>query len=806
MSATPVRILLVEDSPSDAQLLVELLESAEPGRFQFICAETLAQAFEVLQGGQFDMLLLELTLPDSVGRGTFVRARAQAPGLPIVVLTGVGDEAIGLEAVRHGVQDYLIKGQADGRQIARAIGYAIERKRAEAELQRARNELELRVAERTADLNQTVEILRTEIRYRKEVEQALRESEERYRTLFEFAPVGIAISTYGGRVLAFNWRLCEMAGITSAEALKTRAAAFYAHPGDRRRLMAEMRKTGKVELHEVWLKRKDGSTFQGLVHMNDLRLGNQRLVMTMVQDITQQKRIERRADGVRHLLELFVTRTSRQEYVESVVKLLREWCDCQCAGIRLLDGQGRIPYVTSAGYSRAFLKQESRLCLDREDCICIRIFKGHSRAQDLQFTSRQGSFFCNSASRFAQNLSATEADCAKVPCLAAGYESLAHAPIRYGGQLLGTIHLADRRTHRFPAETMLFIETVAPLIGEAIHRFQVEESLLESEQRFRSMFERNEAIMLLVNPESGAIEDANPAAAIFYGYSREGLRERTIQDLNVQPLRIGSDQGRSALGAAQSSNVFPHRAAGGEIRTVEVHSSPVRVGGQLLNFSIIHDVTERQQLEKQMLDIAEAERQRVGQDLHDSLGGILTGAALMSKALAQKLAARAMPEAGVAEEVMRCMNDAIAQARAISHGLYPVELGSGGLVSGLSDFAVGTAKRFGIACQLHADKSVAIADPSISAQLFRIVQEAVTNAIRHGKAGHIDIRLGRRGDRIVLEICDDGRGMPAQIPAGRGMGLRTMKYRADLIGAHFAVTASEKAGTLVTCLLPVSVG
>ncbi len=251
MSTTPVNVLLVEDSLSDADLLVQSLEGAEPGRFQCTRAERLAEAFEHLQRREFAVLLLDLTLPDSTGRETFVQVRARVPAMPIVVLTGVGDEAVGLDAVRHGVQDYLIKGQADGRQIARAIGYAIERKRTEAELQRARNELELRVVERTADLNQTVEVLRTELRYRKEVEQALRESEERYRTLFEFAPVGIAISTHRGQVLAFNWRLCDMAGMTSAEALKSRATAFYANPADRRRLMTDMRKNGKVELQEV---------------------------------------------------------------------------------------------------------------------------------------------------------------------------------------------------------------------------------------------------------------------------------------------------------------------------------------------------------------------------------------------------------------------------------------------------------------------------------------------------------------------------------------------------------------------------
>ncbi len=170
MPAAPVRVLLVEDSPSDAALLQEALEEARPGRFGFTHAERLADALALLRGDQFDVMLLDLSLPDATGRDTFLRARAAAPHLPIVVLTSVEDEFLGLDAVRHGIQDYLIKGEAHGRQTSRAIRYAIERKQAEVELKRTEAalreserrlrewnlELERRVAERTAKLEETV--------------------------------------------------------------------------------------------------------------------------------------------------------------------------------------------------------------------------------------------------------------------------------------------------------------------------------------------------------------------------------------------------------------------------------------------------------------------------------------------------------------------------------------------------------------------------------------------------------------------------------------------------------------------------
>jgi len=150
MSLKAIRVLLVEDNPADALLLKHTLAEAHAEHFDVTHVELLAEAIRVLGSRPQDVILLDLSLPDSRGLQTVEQANAECPSVPIVVLTGLDDEATGVEAVRRGAQDYLVKGCSDGRLLARAIHYAMERKHAEQQLKALKESLEQRVAERTA--------------------------------------------------------------------------------------------------------------------------------------------------------------------------------------------------------------------------------------------------------------------------------------------------------------------------------------------------------------------------------------------------------------------------------------------------------------------------------------------------------------------------------------------------------------------------------------------------------------------------------------------------------------------------------
>jgi signal transduction histidine kinase len=175
-SGPPIRVLLVEDSPSDAALIEATLTDG-PDPVTVVNAETLEQAAALSGRESFDAILLDLTLPDCQGRDTIARARAIWPGMPVVVLTGAQDEELGLEAVRLGLQDYLVKGHAGGTLITRALRYAMERTRAEGEIRRMNEQLERRVSERTAQLRQmTLQLSIAEEEERRKLAELLHDS------------------------------------------------------------------------------------------------------------------------------------------------------------------------------------------------------------------------------------------------------------------------------------------------------------------------------------------------------------------------------------------------------------------------------------------------------------------------------------------------------------------------------------------------------------------------------------------------------------------------------------------------------
>jgi PAS domain S-box-containing protein len=221
---------------------------------------------------------------------------------------------------------------------------------------------------------------------------------------------------------------------------------------------------------------------------------------------------------------------------------------------------------------------------------------------------------------------------------------------------------------------------------------------------------------------------------------------------------------------------------------------PVMVGGAAI------EITENKRLEKEVQEISEQEKRRIGQDLHDGLGQYLTGIACMVKVVEQKLASRDLAEAGDVKKITTMVNETIAQARDLARGLSPVELENNGLQAALQELA-GRVSRTNVHCEVKAPTFTRVYDNAAAVHLYRIAQEAVNNAIKHGRAKNIIIGLSTQNNQVELTIQDDGCGFPKGGPKSDGMGLRVMNYRAAMIGATVSIGPATPCGTLVRCVV-----
>ncbi len=225
---------------------------------------------------------------------------------------------------------------------------------------------------------------------------------------------------------------------------------------------------------------------------------------------------------------------------------------------------------------------------------------------------------------------------------------------------------------------------------------------------------------------------------------------------------------------------------------------------QQRTLALTEEIAERERLERAVLDVGESERRRIGRDLHDSLGQFLTGTALAGQVLREKLAARSVPEAADAARLVSLVEDAIEVSRKFARGLDPVELEGGGLAEGLRQLALRTATLAPMACDVVTAGQSSVTDTVTATHLYRIAQEAITNAIKHGHARRVELLLEADESRVRLTVRDDGCGFAGPARRDEGMGLRVMAHRAAVMGGTFQVRSVPGAGTTVTAELPNS--
>jgi PAS domain S-box-containing protein len=356
----------------------------------------------------------------------------------------------------------------------------------------------------------------------------------------------------------------------------------------------------------------------------------------------------------------------------------------------------------------------------------------------------------------------------------------------------------------------------AGIVRDISERKEVQEALRREHELSESIIHTAQIIILVLDPQ-GRVVRFNPYMEELSGWRLDEARgldwsETFLSEHDRATARelfqraITKEKTRGHTGVILTKD--------GRERVIEWYVAPLtNAEGELVGLLCTgQDMTERRILEGKILDISDQEQRRIGSDLHDGVCQELTGLGMLAQGLADRLAneevahfmaERGWPDLrGVSQRLSAGLGQATEHARALSHGLIPVDVDAQGLMAALSELVSSMRAMHEVCCVFEHDGPVELFDNFTATHLYRIAQEAVGNALRHGQAKRIRVTLSELGEDVVLEVADDGVGMSGTMSQCGGMGLRIMQHRADLIGARFNVCSKPGGGTTVTCHCP----
>jgi two-component system sensor kinase FixL len=364
---------------------------------------------------------------------------------------------------------------------------------------------------------------------------------------------------------------------------------------------------------------------------------------------------------------------------------------------------------------------------------------------------------------------------------------------------------------------------------------ELEEAVSQRTQALHEKHEHLEAIWnsafdaIITIDSQGVIETINRAAEKMFGYSAAEMVGQNVKVLMPSPFREEHDgylRQYRETGQARILNIpreLVARRKDGS--TFPIDLSVTQVDHSEYFTGVIRDISERKELQQHVLESAAEEQRRIGLELHDGIGQELTGLSLVAGTLlnlvngmaekeAEGDAVRQLDETGLARicDIARKLDKKLSEANRhvhqLSQGIMPVQIDAEALRSALDDLAASIHAPPTVSCRYDCSQQVIAADNTTATHLYRIAQEAVNNALKHSRADDICISLRHAVDQIVLEVSDNGLGIEtadsrvANTRKGLGMGLRTMRYRAGMIGGTLHIERRETGGTLVRCVLP----
>ncbi|MFO0591788.1 MAG: PAS domain S-box protein, partial [Polyangiaceae bacterium] len=330
-------------------------------------------------------------------------------------------------------------------------------------------------------------------------------------------------------------------------------------------------------------------------------------------------------------------------------------------------------------------------------------------------------------------------------------------------------------------------------------------ALAASEERQRAILDTVVDAVVTIDL-LGTIVDVNPATERMFGHSKAEMLDRNVTMLMPSPYREEHDgylhrfrrtgvrkallKGREVMGQRRDGTTFPLELAVGQVAHLGLFTG------------VLHDLTGRKQIEADVLRIGERERESAAADLHDGVCQELLGLSFLATGMLPDLQALSPRLSTRLRRIANAIAQAAEHTRQVARGMNPLIRGGDGLMEALRQLAETVRHTHRVRCLFQCGEPVLLPESTAAFQIYRVAQEAIQNALRHGQATRVTIRLSEDARSVRLEILDNGRGFPRGVAPADGLGLRTMRYRLGLVGGELTVEQRKRGGVEVRCLVP----
>ena len=631
---------------------------------------------------------------------------------------------------------------------------------------------------------------------RKHAEEALRTSEARFRSLSEASPLGICLSDALGQCTYTNPRWQEMSGLSAEKNLGDGWTRII-HPKDRKDLFNAWNEAVRTKQEFVWefrILRPDGVTRWIRARTKPIVDADGRTTsyVGVDEDITEHRREELRRRLLYETSRVLAASDSVTGTVSMLLKVVVEAFEWDVGEFWEVSGNTeklRVVHVWHAPGRKlaAFVRHSLKISFSMFDGLPGRVM-----------STRKPDWIPEIAEcpHFGRKQAAARA----------GLHSALAFPILVNNHALGVMAFLTHGVTEPDEDLLQLFASLGSQIGQFMERKKTEEALREANEFGKQVFEGAEAGIVVYDRE-GRFLVWNPFMEQLSGYRAEEVLGRTtlemlpfLREQGFEKMFQRALSGEIFEGADTPFDVPEKQKKGWKVeRFSPWRDSRKEIVGVIV---AVRDITERKRLENEILEISEREQRKFGRDVHDGLGQRLTGLEMLSHSLVQELERHAPALVESAERLNRELRETVTQARLISHSLAPVPLEGDGLMRGLMELAASTNRIPGVSCRFFCNPPVQIQDVTTATHLYRIAQEAVNNALKHGRAKTIDITLEEQTNGVELTVNNNGRSMPKNNCANVGTGVNAMRYRAEMIGGRLAIESGKRKGVKVTCTLP----